>query len=295
MRHFSAKLSGSAKEDRDSLMNRHILERLRFNSMEDRAERVPKAHRRTFDWIFRNPDGHPDRVRSSSASNATAEDFSRKSDEATRWSNFVHWLKSDSSLYWVTGKPGSGKSTLMKYLQSDPRTSEHLETWIGIYPIIVAGYFFWNSGTAVQMSKLGLLQTLLYGAISNNLDLVSVIFPRRWKSYQFFGGDLRDWSMTELIQAFQILISHDSMRFFFFIDGLDEFDGDGAELATFIFDSIASRSNIKFCVASRPWLVFEDAFLHRPSLRLEDLTAPDIQLSSTRNCTRTICSPVSTD
>jgi hypothetical protein len=32
------------------------------------------------------------------------------------------------------------------------------------------------------------------------------------------------------------------------------------------------------CVASRPWLVFEDAFYQRPSLRVEDLTAPDIHL-----------------
>lgn len=31
------------------------------------------------------------------------------------------------------------------------------------------------------------------------------------------------------------------------------------------------------CLASRPWLVFEDAFRRRPSLRMEDLTNKDIQ------------------
>jgi hypothetical protein len=35
---------------------------------------------------------------------------------------------------------------------------------------------------------------------------------------------------------------------------------------------------VKICVASRPWLVFEDAFQRLPSLCLEDLTAPDIYL-----------------
>jgi len=64
-------------------------------------------------------------------------------------------------------------------------------------------------------------------------------------------------------------------NFVFFIDGLDEFKGEETELATFILE-MTSSPNVKMCVASRPWLVFEDAFEHRPSLLLENLTAPDI-------------------
>src|ERR1700733_637613 len=29
---------------------------------------------------------------------------------------FVSWLQSGAGIYWISGKPGSGKSTLMKYL-----------------------------------------------------------------------------------------------------------------------------------------------------------------------------------
>lgn len=61
------------------------------------------------------------------------------------------------------------------------------------------------------------------------------------------------------------------------IDGLDELDGDCAELASFLLGILEARPNVKMCLASRPWLVFEDAFRRRPSLRMEDLTKKDIQ------------------
>ncbi|KAH6962653.1 hypothetical protein BKA56DRAFT_679438 [Ilyonectria sp. MPI-CAGE-AT-0026] len=37
-----------------------------------------------------------------------------------------------------------------------------------------------------------------------------------------------------------------------------------------------SFRNVKACLSSRPWVVFEEAFLHDPSLELQDLTYPDI-------------------
>jgi adenylylsulfate kinase-like enzyme len=30
--------------------------------------------------------------------------------------NFVNWFRRETPLYWITRKPGSGKSTMMKYL-----------------------------------------------------------------------------------------------------------------------------------------------------------------------------------
>lgn len=65
------------------------------------------------------------------------------------------------------------------------------------------------------------------------------------------------------------------MRLAFFIDGLDEFNGNHEELVQLIIS--AKTPNIKFCCASRPWHVFEDAFEGRPSLLLERLTQEDIK------------------
>jgi ABC-type lipoprotein export system ATPase subunit len=57
--------------------------------------------------------------------------------------NFVEWLKSDSPVYWVSGKPGSGKSTFMKYLSTEDHTRDLLSSWSGMSELITASYFFW--------------------------------------------------------------------------------------------------------------------------------------------------------
>ncbi|EFQ36573.1 uncharacterized protein GLRG_11732 [Colletotrichum graminicola M1.001] len=60
-----------------------------------------------------------------------------------------------------------------------------------------------------------------------------------------------------------------------FVGGLDEFSGESKTLME-LFQDIISYPKVKLCVSSRPWLVFEDAFRHQPSLKLEDLTYNDI-------------------
>ncbi|KAL2006429.1 hypothetical protein VTN00DRAFT_9097 [Thermoascus crustaceus] len=72
------------------------------------------------------------------------------------------------------------------------------------------------------------------------------------------------------------LISNESLRIALFIDGLDEFDGDEQDLVDLII-AAARLPNVKICAASRPWLIFEDAFENKPSLQLEHLTEKDIK------------------
>lgn len=67
------------------------------------------------------------------------------------------------------------------------------------------------------------------------------------------------------------------MKFCFFIDGLDEFDGDHSELVAFVHRLLARGPHIKACVSSRPWAVFEDTFKGCPGLSLQDLTHADIE------------------
>jgi len=67
--------------------------------MADRKAIIADTHRGTFEWIYRDPEV-----------------------ESEPWSNYVKWLGSVEDIYWITGKPGSGKSTLMKYLYGNPHT-----------------------------------------------------------------------------------------------------------------------------------------------------------------------------
>jgi hypothetical protein len=62
------------------------------------------------------------------------------------------------------------------------------------------------------------------------------------------------------------------------IAGLDEFDGDDEQheaLANF-FREITETKNVKVCISSRPWPIFEDIFGQCPKLRLQNLTDGDI-------------------
>ena len=82
-----------------------------------------------------------------------------------------------------------------------------------------------------------------------------------------------------MTHVFWTLVNRDdlSVRYCFFIDGLDEFDGDFLELGAFL-RAISSRPNAKVCISSRPLQDFEQQFGGVPKLRLQDLTIDDISL-----------------
>jgi hypothetical protein len=256
MSKFSARLDRSIRLDREVEFCRMILALLRFPGMNDRHQRIYESYRETFEWIYEDPQeaGNP-------------------------WDNFVSWLQNDNNnrIYWITGKPGSGKSTLMKFLNDDPRTLQYLNLWANKHRLITAGFYFWNSGTTYQMSRIGLLQSLLYQALQNCREFAVRLFQERWEAYDSLRGGSCPWTWPELKSSFQILLSDKALRFFFLIDGLDEFGGDHHELVELIV-SASTLSNVKICAASRPWLVFEDGFEGRPSLLLEQLTYEDIKL-----------------
>ncbi|KAH8733113.1 hypothetical protein GQ44DRAFT_590443, partial [Phaeosphaeriaceae sp. PMI808] len=251
---FSKYMDSFATEELKLRFHKSILSRLYFRNLPDRNDRIADAYSKTFEWLFQ------DRI--------------QRSHQQT-WASFIEWLQADDeSIYWATGKPGSGKSTLMKFLYHHRRLPVLLKKWAKQNPLARAGFYFWNSGTAMQMSRLGLLQSLLYGCFVRNNDLMLSAMPERWEDFLSFGGGQEPFDEQELQTIFDRVIADDSRRFFFIIDGLDEFDGQPKEIIGFIVR--AARPNVKLCIASRPWLPFEDAFKQRPNLLLERLTREDI-------------------
>jgi hypothetical protein len=235
--------------------HKHILRILKFDEMYRRAKGVSHPHPKTYEWIYVNAREAPS-------------------------SNFVHFLESNQNLFWITGKPASGKSTLVKMISDDVRTMKHLEVWASGEGLVVFHFYFWCSGTEMQMSQEGLLRTLLYEALELEAHLAPAAFPHQMENFVVFGngnGFDAPWSVAELMEAYKRLVSEltKSKKIFLLVDGLDEFKGDRSEqakLINFLYSLLSLSPKVKACVSSRPWNIFADAFHTSPSLRVEDLT-----------------------
>lgn len=239
-----------------------IRKTLKYSCLMDRHEDIPEAHKKTFGWIFQDEGTSP-------------------------WASFNDWLLSGSGLYWINGKAGSGKSTLMRFIYDSTITQQRLRVWAEQpepVPSVTAGFFFWNSGTKDQRSKSGLLRSLLYEVLTKYPELIPVVLPGVWAT-QYSQAlnpllkieyDIRP--LSKLTQAFRNLANQTTVpiKLCFFIDGLDEYDGSDEDVAK-IFSDLEGKPNIKLCVSSRPSPVFEKLFANAPGLRLQDLTREDIK------------------
>ncbi|KAF2832021.1 hypothetical protein CC86DRAFT_340195 [Ophiobolus disseminans] len=198
----------------------------------------------------------------------------------------LEWLGNTGgqNLFWVTGKPGSGKSILTRYLFRNLRIFDYLEAWSGAAPGITAAYFFWNSGTELQNSPVGLLRTILYealqdmiyGPLEQDQAILQLLFAERWKQFTSYGGGLHDFTFAELREAFQLMVSDASKKFLFMIDGLDEMDEYAADLIDTI-TAATTRDNVKIIVSSCASAEYTEAFQDRSNLVLDAWTKKDSQ------------------
>lgn len=240
--------------------SRKILESLHFRYITDRYESVKKAHVKTLKWVFCDP--------------VASE---------RPWSNLPQWLENGHGCYWIRGKAGSGKSTLMKFLCQDEKTRKHLEEWAGFRSLTTASFFLWHLGFDIQKSQEGLLRALLYEILAEDQWVMPRIMPDLFieASKQETGlQGFADPSLSELMRWFKNLASflanEGTRRMCLFIDGIDEYSGDHMELLKLFLQLSKSTSNLKFVLSSRPTSDCVDALERCPSLRLEDLTRDDI-------------------
>ena len=190
-------------------------------------------------------------------------------------------LDGDKPLYWMTGKAGSGKSTLMKYLYNHTLTKHYLLQWAGTKSLITASCFFWNLGADLQKSQIRLLRTLLFELLQKFPAFIKSVNPWRWQSYELGLSASVPWTIRELKDKSQTFLKKTkaSVKVSLFLDVLDEFEGDDTARTETValFKTASCHPHVKIYITSRPWLIFEDAFKIRPSRLLQDLTDNDIR------------------
>ncbi|KAJ3547226.1 hypothetical protein NM208_g1623 [Fusarium decemcellulare] len=243
-------------------MELDIIRSLNFKTRQSRHDAIPDAHRETFRWVF------------TSSKNRKSEKREKQQQFETR---LLKWLEHGDGVFWVSGKPGSGKSTFMKFVADHPKTIEALSKWSYPHRAVISSCYFWSSGTGMQKSLTGLLQTILHDVFRSCPQMIQDACPSRWT-----GETLREdkWTQNELRAALGRISAQPEapFRFCFFIDGLDEYDGDHLDFCDYL-ETIA-HLNIKLCLSSRPWNVFKDAFGGNPASRIfiHELTWDDILL-----------------
>ncbi|KAF4440066.1 Pfs, NACHT and Ankyrin domain protein [Fusarium austroafricanum] len=209
-----------------------LLESLRFQQMDAPKTMIGEAHSKTCRWLLDHP-------------------------AYRNWLN--HEIRSDNSNFlWIRGKPGAGKSTIMKFLYLQARNQS--TTFKAI-----ASFFFNARGDYLEKSISGMYRSLLMQLLSSFPDLQLVlddtdILPLNHK------GCPRLNALKELLKKAILTLGRRS--FICFIDALDECDEQEIRDMVQFFEELldddagenfsnegAVVNNIQFrvCFSSRPY------------------------------------------
>ena len=175
-------------------------------------------------------------------------DFSRPEDTYNQewiWSTvFSEWIASSSDVFWICGKPGSGKSILVAYLVHSEKTREKLRSQSVDYEII---YFFYDyrAGGGLANNTTGMLIMFLY-QLADRFQASKSRLDALLKD-----GRLNLDSIDSLTDAFYEALRAPGRRFCVFIDGLDEYEGNHIQMLQ-MCRRLQERTGIKLCLVSRP-------------------------------------------
>lgn len=158
----------------------------------------------------------------------------------------------------------------MKFVSQDSRTRQYLKRWAGDSDLHIATYYFWNQGSDLQKSRVGLFQSLLYQILRTAPELITADWLERPHD--------EAWTMEELRTAFQKIAGSTKLdsRLCFFIDGLDEYEG-AEEDVTDMLKVLAAFEHIKICASSRPNRHYEEFMKRRDrTFDIADFTQEDM-------------------
>ncbi|KAH6842626.1 hypothetical protein B0I37DRAFT_200687 [Chaetomium sp. MPI-CAGE-AT-0009] len=259
----------SVDKSRENANRVNILSSLAFDAMNERYNSISEAAPSTYEWIF------CDRHTATASSSLGAAQLFKK------------WLVSGNGIFHLSGKLGAGKSTLMKFLCHSSKTTSELRSWAGQDTLVLGKFFFWNPGTALQNSLLGMARSILHQTLCKCPDLVPVVFSQFWNptQYDFLGSPLPlQMDHKAIFGAFDALFRDSALyrthKACFFIDGLDELVEEQRSYSDLVdwLQGWVDRSggSLKLCVSSRELPVFLDYLDAKQRIRLQDLSGNDI-------------------
>ncbi|RYP49583.1 hypothetical protein DL768_004704 [Monosporascus sp. mg162] len=195
---------------------RMLIESLRFDQMDARQMSVKTALRKTCKWLLKRPE-------------------------------YLDWLdmkKVDQhyGFLWIKGKPGTGKSTLMKFaLRNSQKTMKDQ---------LIISFFFNARGASLEKSTTGMYRSLLLQLLEKLPELQSIFESVGFTSWN--SSSNHTWSIVLLKDLFERavqLLGQTSV--ICFIDALDECDEDQIRDMVAFFQQLgdfAISSKVRFRV-----------------------------------------------
>jgi hypothetical protein len=176
--------------DQDALDIANLREALAFDTMDNRFATIRPAHGQTCQWLFERPE------------------YKHWRDQSAR---FQHY-----GMLWVKGKPGTGKSTLMKCAYTHGSTTLHDE--------VIVAFFFNARGEELEKSAVGLYRSLPSQLLDQLMSRITHLFanvlalPSRRRRLK-----RRDWPIELLKDLFNdVVLALGSIKLTCYIDALDE-------------------------------------------------------------------------
>ena len=133
---ISSAIAGLSNEEMKAL-----LESLSFDHINSREMTIKKAHTKTCNWLLKN-------------------------SEYTEWIDHTK-LCNHHGFLWIRGKPGAGKSTLMKFAVLSARKTMKRSS--------IISFFFNARGAELEKSVIGMYRSLLLQLLENFPEMQNIV------------------------------------------------------------------------------------------------------------------------
>lgn len=225
-----------------------LMASLSFDQMDTRRSTIKKAYRSTCAWLLEHH-AYRDWV------------------DPSRFHNH-------HGFFWISGKAGAGKSTLMKFAHAHALKERQEND-------IILSFFFNARGEELERMTMGMCRSLLFQLLENAVDLQDVLdevpLPSQYRN------QTPTWTVELLCQLLSAALERlGKRRLICFIDALDECDEEEQirEMID-VFDDIGNTaantgSQIYMCFASRPYPTIDISFGQRLTLENEQGHAEDV-------------------
>ncbi|GKZ17867.1 hypothetical protein AbraCBS73388_010807 [Aspergillus brasiliensis] len=207
----AAEISESSYDDN------FYIESLTFPQAQFRLEEISMAYEKTCEWILGRPD-----------------------EES---------LPDHGGFFWIKGKPGAGKSTMMKYLLLNAKKE--------LRDTVILSFFFHAQGTLLERSIMGLYRSLLHQLLDSSVPPdARNTFLNVAKRLELQDGNLV-WTKRDVKNLLSLTIkSLRGSHILILLDAVDECDQAEAEdMITFFQElgksAVEHRAYLRICLASR--------------------------------------------